>query len=505
VSAPAPPPLDGLAASILERALERIERMRQELKGIAHSYAERDDLPGTQASLRALQLIVGETEREIVAAGRNRASEIGTEAAFRKTVASHLRTLESLLRDQLASVQRTHKRDLEPLVPPLTRMASVIGPEQHLIFDPVDRYEIELSDDRRWLTKYASHFSSDLLDALKALPTVSVLSFPALMEGETLQHLLFGHEMGHLALAKVLGDTEIRLGDAAFFESLSDNFEALSKEIGEGSSERETYKKQRQTLDRLEQWFAELACDQIGIRLVGPAFLLALHDFAALRDAWAQKKGIPGYETHPGLAWRLERLLPEARRFLDNKRQTRPWKSARETVARIEGEIPSERDEITPIEMKVITDALDALEQHLGDDQLEEQLIVGDFERLFDVVWEKLENGIPPAEEILMRSRPDTPLWRRRRRRRNPSEAPPDPWSQPMDWRVILNGGYFFWFGTVDKITLSGHLPIDPRRIKNRADLNTKLRGSIELSEMQLKLQEVKEKLDVMNEPREED
>lgn len=498
--APTPPSLDGLAASILERALERIERMREELKSLAEGYDERDDLPGTQVSLRALQLIVGETEREIVAAGRQHATGAKAGGAFRKTVANHVRTLENLLRDQLASVQRTHKRDLEPLVPPLTRMASAIGPEQHLIFDPVDRYEIELSDERRWLTKYAAHFSSDLLEALKALPTVSVLSFPALLEGETLQHLLFGHEMGHLALARKVDGTEMTLGAAAFVESLLVNFPALKREMPARPTERETYKAEQAVLNRLEQWFTELACDQIGIRLVGPAFLLALHDFAALRDAWVQRRGIPGFETHPGLAWRLERLLPEARRFLANKRRTRPWRAARAAAAKIESEIPPGRDEITPIERKVINDALEALDRFLEKEPLDEQFIVGDFARLFDVVWEKLEQGIPPAEEIMMRSRSDTRFWQRRGRRRRKIDEPPDPWSQPMDWRAILNGGYFFWFGSCEKPAAAGYLPIDPQRIEERAELNTRLRGSIELSEMQLKLQEVKDKLDVMNE-----
>ena len=504
--APAPPSLQGLAASIFERGLERIERMRQELSGLERDYAERDDLPGTQVSLRALLLIVGETERVIVAAGRERASEEISESAFRKTMASHMRTLEGLVPDQLSRVRRAHGRDLEPLVAPLTRMAGLIGPEQHLIFDPVDRYEIELSDDRRWLTKYAEQFSDDLLEALRALPTISILSYPALLEGETLQHLLFGHEMGHLALARKIGDTKMTLRDAAFLEAVIKNSAAIEEQLDStpSASSRDTYRSEQELRERLKKWFTELACDQIGIRVVGPGFLLALHDFAALRDSWVQRPGIPGFKTHPGLAWRLERLVPEARRFLGSARTTVPWRAAREVVAQIESEIPAERDEITDLDRRIIDDALESLDGYLGDLPKGIEYDIGDFERLFDVVWEKLENGIPPAEEILKRSRPDVSWLRRRLTAHDANDGPPDPWSQPMDWRAILNGGYFHWRAKTGAQGGCGHLPIDPKRIEERANFNTLLRGSIELSEMQFKLQEVKDELYVMSPPRSE-
>jgi hypothetical protein len=501
---PAPASLKGLAASIFERGLERIERMRQELAGLERDYAERDDLPGTQVSLRALLLIVGETERVIVTAGRERASGKISESAFRKTMASHMRTLEGLVPDQLSRVRRAHGRDLEPLVAPLTRMAGLIGPEQHLIFDPVDRYEIELSDDRRWLTKYAEQFSEDLLEALRALPTISILSYPALLEGEMLQHLLFGHEMGHLALARKIGNTTMTLRDAAFLEAVIQNSPAIKQQLGATTSDsaRDIYRAEQELRDRLKKWFTELACDQIGIRVAGPGFLLALHDFAALRDTWVQRQGIPGFKTHPGLAWRLERLLPEARRFLDTKRTTKPWRTAREVVTRIESEIPPERDEITEVERKIIIDALESLDEYLGDLPKGIEYDVGDFERLFDVVWEKLDSGIPPAEEILKRSRPDASWLRRRLDGHDPADGPPDPWSQPMDWRAILNGGYFYWYGNAGEQGKNGHLPINPKRIEERASFNTLLRGSVELSEMQFKLQEVKDELYVMSPPR---
>ncbi len=518
------PALNGLPATIFERALFRAEALRHELERLDRAYAEREDVPGTKVLMRALRLIVGESEREIIEEGRRLAGRQNStrDADFRRAVGAHISTLERLLPEHLSRARRTHGRDVEVLIGPFSRLADVLSRGRELIFDPADRYEIVLSSVQRSLQPYAESFSDELHAAIGHLPHVTVVLYPLLSERETLQHAVIGHEIAHVALAEPQQPGGPAIGSLVFTQAFAEQVGDVRANLNSAGalSPRELRAGEIKLRDRAQAWFWELACDQIGARLVGPAMLLALHEFAAVRNRWSQQPTFPGYETHPGLAWRLRRLIPEARRFLAVPANTPPWRYARAVIDDVERSIPDEHDRISDVERQIIERALhllgERLDEHLGGNQF----LIGEFERLYDVAWDKLSHGIPPAEEVFTRSRPDG-SWRRTRamrrslgasvsrleRRVRASEEnanTPDPWSQPMDWRIILNSAYFFWLSgaalaiTPPRIT---HLPIDPDMLKRRAEFNAHIRGTLELSEIQLRLQEVKEQLDEMNFP----
>lgn len=509
---------------IFERALFRTEALRHELERLDRTYAEREDVPGTKVIMRALRLIVGETEREIINEGRRLAGRQNAvrDTDFQRAVGAHISTLERLLPEHLSRARRTHGRDIEAIIGPFSRLADVLSPGRELVFDPVDRYEIVLSSVRRSLQRYANSFSDELHAAIGHLPHVTVVLYPLLAERETLQHAVIGHEVAHVALAEPLEADGPSIGSLVFTQAFAEDVAEVRRHLttGQALSSRELRAEEIKLRDRSQAWFWEFACDQVGVRLVGPAMLLALHEFAAVRNRWSQEPTFPGYETHPGLAWRLRRLVPEARRFLDVPRNTAPWRHARRVIDQIEDTIPNEHDKISDVERQIIERSLQLLDERLDDHLGGNQFLVGEFERLYDVAWDKLASGIPPAEEVFSRTRPDV-TWRRTRatarkrqtRRRRVDRrlrdqrddiALPDPWSQPMDWRVIVNSAYFFWLSGAAlerKSPEVAHMPIDARALKRRAAFNEHVRGTLELSEIQLRLQDVKEQLDEMNFP----
>jgi hypothetical protein len=511
--------LVGLSAQIFEQAMHRTGALRGELQRLERTCAEREDLPGTLVLLRALGLIVGEAEREIVREARTLAERGQSgrgEQSFRRSVGGLVTTLDRLVPEHLARAKRTHGREVEALVGPFTRLANTLSPNRELIFDPVDRYEIVFSSVQHSLRTYAQLFSDELRDAIDALPHVTIVSYPSLSESDTLQHALLGHEIAHLALTESMHPGDPPIGSLVFNQAFAENLAALRLEVpGQTASER--LKQEVERHGRLQNWFFELACDLVGTRLVGPALVLALSDLAAVRNRWSQHSDLPGYDTHPGLAWRLKNLLPEARRFLDLPRFTEPWESARTVLDQLEASVPDESDDITPVERTIIDTALRLLKEridtHLGD----RQLLVGELERLFDPTWEKLQHFIPPAEEIFARTRPDTARANPPRARaafdgiikrltgsRNVDPQGPreGPWSQPIDWRIVLNvGAFFFAAGKVEHSVELRELPLSRDKLAARNRWNGYLRGTVELGELQYRLQEVKDELDVMNFP----
>jgi len=514
------PVLTGLEAKVFEAALHRVDTLQNELERLGNEYSDREDLPGNRIVLRALGLIVGESRREIVREGRRLAERDRTESVdngFLRSIGSRTQTLDSLVHDYMPRATRTPGREVETLVRPLTRLVNTIFTDRELIFDPADGYEIILSSVQEPLTVYARYFSHNVWEAIKALPHVTVISYPALSQDDALQHLLLGHEIGHLVLSKEVsldgGNADkVKLETLVFNLAFSEGIARLQQEspVKLSSADR------RELHFRLQSIFRELASDILGVRLMGPAYAIALADYEAVRNRWAHG-GVS--QTHPGLAWRLRTVISEARRFLDVDRETAPWVSARAALTELEQMIPEDLETMSDAERAIIDRSLALLDERLDQEIGDAQLLVGELERLFDPVWDKLMHSIPPAEEIFRRSRPDVPQppfpasvgnrardilrtgLRGGRRPVADDIEPPNPWSQPIDWRVVLNAAAFCWAANALPYegTNTEHLPIDPRRSAQRRELNELVRGTIELAETHLRLQEVKDELDDMN------
>ena len=505
--------LTGLEAKVFEAALHRVDTFQNELERLGKEYSDREDLPGNRIVLRALGLIVGESRRDIIREGRRLAESGQTDRAddsFLRSMGSRTKTLDSLVHDYMPRATRTPGREIETLVRPLTRLVNTIFTDRELIFDPADGYEIVLSSVQDPLTEYAKYFSRNVWEAIKTLPHVTVISYPALSQDNALQHLLLGHEIGHLVLSKKVAPGDAKLEALVFNLAFSEGIGRLQNESARKLSPAD----RRDLHSRLQSIFRELASDIIGVRLMGPAYAIALADYEAVRNRWTHGGGS---KTHPGLARRLRTVIPEARRFLAVDRHTDPWVHARTALSELEAMIPDEPEDTADAERAIVDRSIALLHERLDQEIGEAQLLVGELERVLDPVWDKLTHSIPPAEEIFDRSRPDSrrrPLAALGDRTRevmrsglrgtktSPEDiSPPKPWSQPIDWRVILNAAAFFW--SADALPYDGadteHLPIDTRRFAQRRQLNELVRGTIELAETHLRLQEVKDELDDMN------
>jgi len=522
------PALSGLSARILERTLGRLERLRGELEDLQRAYADREDLPGIETLIGAMLLVNSEIERAVGRRARQLADNPGPEAdrAFRQRVGGYLDSIETLMPYPLDIARRPHGRDIEALVPVLTKLASSISGGRDLIFEPGVDYEFRDSLIEKFV-EYADGISADLAKVLRKLPHLTVISYPAQLDGDTLLHSVLAHEIAHLALLKVAGGEPTSIGEVGINASIDEHYPELQRELTgalaskdkSSPSEEQIAELLTKTRRRIKRWFTELACDSLALRMVGPAFLFALVELELSSNRWAQESQMPGYKTHPGLGWRVRRLIPAAREWFAADREGAAWTAGRRALEDIEGWLPEEHDEIGEVERRIIEQALGRLEdqrtvtQALG---ASGEYLQGSFATDLEIVWHKLEAGIPPAERILSRSMPAPRVqrgriwramtWVRRADQAFPRHVEiPKLWSAPMDWRSVLNGAWVFWLdGRARSAPTPGEqrsLPIPPSATRDWREFNDHIRGTIELCGIHTHLSELRDQLDELNLP----
>jgi hypothetical protein len=189
-----------------------------------------------------------------------------------------------------------------------TELAVNISPSREVIFEPGDEYEFQDSLIEE-LVRFAVNFSRELGAALKELPHLTVITYPAHLDSDTLLHAVVAHEIAHLALDRIHPGEPTSIGSQLINTSLDRQFDDLLTELGsaadaegEPTDGEQFARRERDTRRRVKKWFEELACDSLALRMVGPAYVFALADLDLPTNRWAQKRGMPGYETHPGLA-----------------------------------------------------------------------------------------------------------------------------------------------------------------------------------------------------------
>ncbi|MEA2372629.1 MAG: hypothetical protein QOH12_3023 [Solirubrobacteraceae bacterium] len=245
-----------------------------------------------------------------------------------------------------------HGREIEALVGPFTRLAVNISPGREVIFEPGDDYEFQDSLMEE-LIKFALNFSDPLAASLRALPHLTVITYPTQLDSDTLLHAVIAHEIAHLALDRVHSGYPASIGSELINTSLDRHFERLLRELRAAARNEEAptrgehfVRRERDARQRIKKWFEELACDSLALRMVGPAYLFALADLDLPTNRWAQRRGMLGYATHPGLGWRIRRLLPAAREYFETSRDTTPWRSGRIALDELEQLVPADTDEL---------------------------------------------------------------------------------------------------------------------------------------------------------------
>ncbi|HKB51426.1 MAG TPA: hypothetical protein VKC63_08345, partial [Solirubrobacterales bacterium] len=526
-----PPALSGLSLRIMRGSLVRVRRLQEELTTLRSAYAEREDLPGLRTLVEGMSVVAAEIEREIMSESRQlhrrlqdgRTSAEQAEERFRDKVGGLVNALDVVLPRVLQIARTPHGREVEALIHPVTRLVASLFRREvrsiELIFEPADDYAYQLSlvDE---LMRVANKLKPELRDQLDDLPQMVAISYPQHLEAETLVHVIIAHEIGHTVVDYVpkgfLSAPIVEAFDLAADEHFGRLQEKLDPELerggqveaGEGEDADEDDSKSRtdKAIDRLRKWYEEFACDALAVGMVGPAYAFALADLDLASNRWAQIRGGAGHDSHPGLAWRLRRVIDQARReYLPEEREdAEAWGAIRAALAELEAVIPTESDELLEVERELLDAALqnldegDAVEKVLG---YNARYSPEDFDVDIEVVWEKLGAGIPPAERIGRRTpEPDGS--------RPKLERVPDRWSSSMSWASIVNGAYAHWqSGRALSSDSDAHrvLPDRHRVARDWMNFNAYVRGTIELANLHEQLTAARERLDGLNAPPEED
>jgi len=476
-------------------SLSRIARYEAHVEEVAHGYRDREDVPGIKAILLAVRYVLSDTKRVLVELAREYAEDQTDklQATFEGRIGALLSSLETELHPLIDVASHVHGRDLEVLVAPVSRLARGIDPNSELIFEPGDAFRIQHKRLRGVIKLAQVNGSADLEAALKGLPTVAVVTYPAPLDADVLLHAVLAHEIAHLALSsppgnRIMRDVLDRYNDRLFAECAHD--------AGTTTANLQLVELKR----RLQNWFQEFACDRLAVAMVGPSYPFALFDVEGPRSRWLQRDPkSPGYDTHPGLAWRMRLTLQYLHDWLPaehidtNDSEHAAWKALRHAINELTSMLPEEENALSQVENDVLDDAL----SQLTDTVITQMILTADYEpglfrRELPVVWDKLAAGIPPAEWIFARQEGGDG-W---------SPDAPEGWSKPIEWQSILAGAYVYWLAGRCSEAPSFESPPTPWRrdaVPEWQRINEMVRGSIELSELLRALKGARDSLHELN------
>lgn len=504
------PALTGLSLRILRGALVRVRRLRDELGALRSAYAEREDLPGLRTLVEGMSTVAAEVERVIIAEARlqfereqdRTIPEGEAEERFRSEIGGLVNALDGILPRLLQIARTPHGREVEALIHPVSKLVATLFRQElrsiELIFEPADDYAYELSlvDELMRVAKG----EDGLRDQLNDLPQMVTISYPQHLEAETLVHGMIAHEIAHTVVDFVPNDLPSAPIIEAFDLSADERFPHLTKEFkAEGRKKKEAEALAREAIDsRLRRWYEEFACDALAVGMLGPAYVYSLADLDLASNRWAQIRGDAGHQSHPGLGWRLRRVIDQARRdyLSEERKDAEAWTALRFALDELEQVLPDEHDDLRLEERALLDGALRnldegaAVKEVLGYAEYSPQT----FRLEIEIVWEKLLLGIPPAEKVGSRSSSAVKL-----------DGLPEEWSEPMPWQSIFNGAYAHWQAglAISKEKQGAHrvLPDHPRVAQDWMDFNAFIRGTIELASLHEQLTAARYRLDSLNAP----
>jgi hypothetical protein len=472
----APAVAQDIPAQILLRALQGVEGLEAQLQDLTMRYAERDDLPGVGLLLRACAMLTNGIKRQLIdnsravgeAAyagpdnGRQRARaeqhqrHIPLDARLEPSVRI-LRRFEALLRVRLELVSETHGATFDALSGPFTRLAKALPGDRdiELIFrpSPGTLYEIWFQVLEELQELGARRFGPEMAAVFDRMPRLMAIEYPWHYERDTFMHAVIAHEIGHIAFVNG------RTGNQVWLDAARDH--------GMDADRAAAYRR----------WFIEFACDALAVRMIGPAYPLALVEHTLGQNWWFAPQATYGETTHPPVPTRIRLLESEVARFFNGA--TPNSLSHRSTLVAAEAttdswmhKLPADDgipDDVEP----VINAALSALNGHnvLG----EAEYRVETFREQLGPVWDALSAGVAPAEIVYVRDRG----------LRKPEEGTlRSAWSEPTDWRTILNGGYLRWLHEARGDKLPDLLRRGAAITNDRLERCAHIQGAIELSEL---------------------
>ena len=482
---------------VIERSFARLLALEANVERYRDRYEDREDLAGARLLIDALALAIADAQQGVMREWRAAAGE--PDPLTTSLLHTMVRGIEFQVGRCLDAIHQEHGRAFDPLAEPYLRMARALEPDAEIIFRPSEtpRYSLSRSLLRPLINGLRGR-RSQLAPRLDAYPTLVYLRYPVAEERNVLQHLLIAHELAHLALRSTVG------ADLTLIDEIVDPVFRTWREkhlAGEppprdaasvdAASEEDPHIQQAST--RITNWLTELACDVLAMHLVGPAYLLALREHAALRSLTYRAES-DELESHPHLAWRLEilgeyvdNLLPVRK---EDGRRDKIWlvaEQAKKGIPEWRSRTPSEIVGAVETGLKTVAERMPTILQDAA-------FTREGFDAAVDLVWDKLRDGISPAEHVLSRTGAEngTGHW--------DGESA---WSRPLDWRQIINVAYFRYFVTQIR-------DVDPGRgiegwrdlEEDRQELHDEVRGAIELSELQRLAQKLQTRLGALDTPR---
>lgn len=513
-------------------------RLAERLSALRPEEASREDQSGVVALLDQLVRLVSQAQRLVEQRAAQAEDEPSLAVDHSFVIRRCVLAIEWACTYDLAALERTPHRDFEPLIGPFTELARTLSGRAatELVFEATEAFMYRVHADAfedlrkqlRFLT--AAPFSDPEPAILERLPPLALIAYPVRADEDTLGHAVVAHEVAHLALSRPSGAGEASLHEQALGRVTSDASQTADQpdvELIDGRSPTTTPSQaarpdadgvpspaerpptQHLTTragaqgsgtdrhsERLKSWMDELACDLLAVRMMGPAYFFALVEFAQVSGQTDHVPDTPGYDTHPSVVWRLQRVRTQAEHYLDRDRDS----EAMHNVVRVFDEFSlyvdfQERFALSVTEheradRERVLRGVEFIDEHANELLGNARYTKRRFVRDLDLVWRKLSTGIAPVERI--RGRPmsegelELPLEGVEDLPPMSEGEPPEPpepmagnWSRPLDWRSILNGCYAFHLSAASA-RLEGEEGVTPAR--RQAD-SQMCRGAIELAE----------------------
>jgi hypothetical protein len=508
----------------LERqANERLRTAEGRVMALSDRSADRDDAAGVNLLVQMLSLMLAQARRTIDEDLRSASSRPERVERLLGNVRGALGMVEEMVSASLDAVIFPPERDMASLVQPYIRLARAVTRDARteLIFGTMEAFDYNVwPNSYLEIEKNVEELAPDLAATVADLPRVAQIEYPAQADADTFLHTLVAHEVAHLALERPSVDPNYKTEWHAVFERRRQESAFAARPEDDDD------------VKRLSNWFREFTCDSLGLRLVGPSFLMALTEY--LLPARDPNYG-PGTfrQAHPPPAWRLHRLRDQALAYFDTPLRVpghRVLRLAREQLDRYHALLPvdeygappfdTRQEQVEPFlpaqppaqefiesaqrEREFLAAALQDVVGNLDDWVEKARYTRGTFQRDLPLIWDKLDQGIAPAERVVhRRGRAWSPGETKWPRAAGEFElpAPASDWSEPVDWRSILNGGYFYYLHHSSR-TATARTPEEERR-GERDFSNSIIRGSIELSELHRQMLELRTQFDWLNDPQE--
>lgn len=270
-----------------------------------------------------LAALISETAGLIAEAVEKRVptAELAAVNSFLSNAALHLRFVER------AKVGQTPWSLVQPAEELLKLVA---GPGNHFIIRPTWSYNYSIRGDfwglyRRYLEPH-KWFSLDIVRQRAGISDnerIYCISFPRIERTNALLHANWGHEIGHILVARWLGDkfdTEWKAAEPEMKKEFEPGVRMSPPPADELFKERaiqdEIAKLTNATRLVAQQGMTELLCDHVGGHLFGPAALASMLEFAARFSLDAPPES--SSQNYPPWRYRIRQIVQSCKADLED-------------------------------------------------------------------------------------------------------------------------------------------------------------------------------------------